>query len=271
VAELLKLSCHLFDVPLGLEYDAPKSIRELPSTDVVARSDELLRDVVVRALAAIRALPGMHVDPFEHGYFLALRPVGSSEEDRVLWPDRMTNRWFGIDEDGRLVVDDETLSRLRIGDLKRAGEAGRLDGAWDDIVLVPPEGLGAGPEILVELLGFLRDVGVDVVAGTTVMGAGRALGRASRAMRDRSARKVAKGWSKRGITRPYTLRSWIDSQAQWKADEVAERLGLFQKSATELLEALGYEFHEGRRVWILGTTKKARARRRRWEHRESSV
>jgi hypothetical protein len=169
------------------------------------------------------------------------------------------------------VVDDETLSRLRIGDLKRAGEADRLDGAWDDIVLVPPEGLGAGPEILVELLGFLRDVGVDVAAGTTVVVAERVFGRARRVMRDRSARKVAKGWNKRGITRPYILRSWIDSQSQWKVDEVAERLGLSQTSATELLEALGYEFHDGKGAWILGTTKKARARRRRWDDRESSL
>jgi hypothetical protein len=213
----------------------------------------------------------MHVDPFEDGYFLALRPVGSSEDDPVLWPERMTNRWFGIDEGGRLVVDDETLSRLRIGDLKRAGEADRLDGAWDDIVLVPPEGLGAGSEILVELLRFLRDVGVDVAAGTTVVVAERVFGRARRVMRDRSARKVAKGWNKRGITRPYILRSWIDSQSQWKVDEVAERLGLSQTSATELLEALGYEFHDGKGAWILGTTKKARARRRRWDDRESSL
>lgn len=255
----LTVGVHDVDWPA---YDRPMKFAAMPRVTVAPQDDVLLRAVLHDAYAQLAPeLTTPDFDPFKIGFFLAFVPDQTADDYPVKWH---FNQWyFGVDAAGYLFNDDRNLARMTVGDLRRSGLSGYIPGNWDRIVVMRPEGLGGG-DFVADLADFLTNVGVDLVASGTMLGSGIVVNRFRRRRNDREARRLAAEWVGRGLSDPYFLREWFDRKGLWTTHEVGQRLGLTSSQAGQLLRSAGYEYVADVGRWSIGTTRRAKRRRRRW-------
>lgn len=267
----------VFNVELGPDYDLSVPYRDLLRTDVRVDDSTPLADVLSGALDSLRQDADL-VPLTDHGYYLAFaRPETDAEP--VAWGFRFQQSYYGVTSDGLLTIHGTNLAGMTIGDLRRAGEAGDVDGDWNRIVIIPPEGLGGPGDLVSPFLDFLAAVGIDLAKDLTVDlakaavigGTGyAAVKRTKDKAGDRPARKAAQAWAARGIAGPWEISRWIDRRDSWDEGVVAKRLGMPTEAARQLLEALGYQPHPKKvATWVVGTTTKAKKRRKQWDKAES--
>jgi hypothetical protein len=258
----------VFNVALGPDYDLPVPYRDLLRTDVNADDSTPLADLLSGALDELRKDADL-VPLTNHGYYLAFaRPAADMEP--VPWGFRFQQSYYGVTSDGLLAIYGTDLSGMTVGDLRRAGEAGEIDGDWNRIVIIPPEGLGGPGDLVSPFLDFLNAVGIDLAAGAVIGGTGYAVKRAKDKVGDRPARKAAQAWAARGIAGPWEISRWIDRRDSWDETVVAKRLGIPTEAGRQLLEAIGYQPHPKKAAtWVVGTTTKAKKRRKQWDKAES--
>lgn len=250
------------------EYDDAQPLNLFPSVTITAEDDEPLRMLINRALVELAAAEDINTERATSlGYFLAFARAAHDPSLPAQW--RFQMQYYGVNQEGLLFVDDEQLRRMTVGDLRRSSENGYLLGAWDQIVVMEPEGLGGPGELVSPFLDFLESVGVDIVAGAVLAGSVKIAATVGREVCDRRARQVIDSWHEHGINGPWVIRRWIDQKRSWPASEVATRLSINQAEAESLLKALGYDYSDRLIEWTVGTTKKAKKRRERWEDAES--
>jgi hypothetical protein len=235
-------------------------LESFPKTTVRVDEAEDLKSVLEGALREIHR--GEDLDPFGLAAWLAF---GDREQASVPKVWAHSSHYWGVTEDGRLIVADWGLEGLTIGDLRRGAESGYFEGAWDHIVVLEPEGLGGPGDFVSPFTEFFSNVGVDLAAGILI-GPVLKIGRRLRQFqRNRRARRVIAGWHRQGLDGPWVLSEWIDRKTSWNAEEVGKRLGLTRQEAESLLEAVGYEYSARLQAWTVGTTEKAQRRRKRWD------
>lgn len=266
---MTKLRVHV--TPFLFDTEAPSEVRpiDLPYIDVQTMDDDALATVLRSGLAEMFHSSDLVEKFVDHGFCIVF-PHTTPMFPIPLYSvqDYGQRPLYGVTEAGRLVIDDLDLDHYTVGDLRRGSEAGYLPEPWDEIVVTQPHGLGGGLDLTTELISFLNGVGVDLVVGGVVLLWRKAAGRVSRSRKQNNLKSLAAEWAANGITEPYDLRAWIDSFPRWSAAEVGHRLGLTKKQATQLLTALGYEYHPELHLWTLGTSVRARSQRKNWEKRE---
>lgn len=211
---------------------------------------------------AVQQIDDDERDPFSHAAWLAFADPTRSTEPSV-W--RTGHKYWGVSADGRLIADGWNLQHLTIGDLRRGWESGYVDGAWNHVVVLQPEGLGGPGDLVSPFAEFFGNVGMEIAVGFISAPLLRAARGIRQRQRDRRARRVIAGWHRQGIDGPWVLTSWIDTKTTWKPDEVARRLGISRQEAESLLEAVGYEYSQRLHAWTVGTSEKAVKRRKRWD------
>ncbi len=142
---------------------------------------------------------------------------------------RASHEYWGVTDDGRLLIDGWGLTDLTVGDLRRGSESGYFEGAWDHIVILDPEGLGGPGDLVSPFTEFLNGVGVELAMGAVLAPIYAAARRVRQSQQDRRARKVVAEWHRHGIDGPWLLSQWIDLKTAWRAEEVATRLGMSRR------------------------------------------
>lgn len=262
------VSVHLHDSSWS-EYDDPRPLDSLPSVTVGCADSSLLSSVIDQALASISAKHFAPAEAVRRGYYLTFATPEHEPSVAAQW--RFQQDYYGVDATGRLFIDDVQLKRMTVGDLARSGRAGYLVGAWDRIVVMRPEGLGGGSpvvDLVAQFVDFLDKVGFELAVGTASTQLGRVAERINTVRGDVRVRKIIRSWDDRGIDRPWEIRRWIDMKTRWDAAEVAKRLRIERTEAESLLRALGFDFEARLDSWTVGTTEKARKRRKKWERAE---
>ncbi|TCK65773.1 hypothetical protein [Curtobacterium sp. PhB136] len=193
---------------------------------------------------------------------------GADAADNV--PRAWTRNWdaygliHGVRADGSVIADGGLMSDLTVADLRRS--AGRFgNGPNTRVIVIAPMGLGDGSYVL-DFGAFLLDHGVDI--GTVAYGAW-ALGR-KRWRKQSTLRKVraaVQTLESGGLSQPWAIRQFIDSEDAWQAANLAKLLRIRPESARQLLLALGYERRRDG-AWVTSETRAARKRRRKWEDSE---
>jgi hypothetical protein len=176
--------------------------------------------------------------------------------------------YWGVAADGTLRAASWWTVDFTVGDVRRAGLAGYLEGRWDHVVVMDPHGLGGAGDMTAAVqifLDFLSQVGVEL--GTTIAVAPLAVlwRRVRRAKHDHRARRLVAGWQRQGLDGPWVLRQWVDSQSTWDASDFAKRLSLTKEQAEAMLEAAGFEYSDRILKWTVGTSKRSARRREQWE------
>lgn len=241
--------------------DGMIALNSLPCVEVRADDGDNLRVVIDDAL---RAIPGMDQTlPTFHAVVLSLPDPAIDPAVPARWLGAQD--YWGVAEDGGLLVEGWELSKMTVGEFRRGVESGYAKGAWDHIVVTHPDGIGGMGDLLSPLVEFLQDVGVELAVGGAATQIGRVKDAAQRLTRDRRARQVVTSWHEQGIQGPWTLTSWIDIKPAWDADEVSRRLKLTLPEAESLLQAMGFEHVRRIDKWTVGTSKKAAKQRRRWD------
>jgi hypothetical protein len=242
-------------------YDDTFALASFPHVEVQAEDGDNLRDVIDEAL---RSMPTMGESlPTVHAVMLAHPDPAIDPATPIEWAG--AHAYWGVAEDGRLLVEGWGLSKMTVGEFRRGAESGYVDGSWDHIVVVHPEGLGGPGDLLSPLIEFLQNVGVELATGAAVTQIGKVKDAAQRLTKDHRARRVVESWHEQGIEGPWTLDAWIGVKSAWDANEVAKRLRLTLAEAESLLHAMGYEYAERLGRWTVGTSKKAIKQRRRWD------
>lgn len=265
---MVTLRVRLFTVEPGPRYDEPLALSDLPRVALEVDDGTPL----AAALLDATKQAGVEADSMltRSGYYLAFPLSDRAANEPVSWGFEIDTEYFGVDQDGHLVLDGPELKRLTVGDWQRARVSGYYPGISEELVLVKPDGLGGPGEFANDLLAFFRDINVNIVA--TVVAARlslRPIATWKQRQDDKRARRVLKGWHQKGIDGPDQIARWVDKKDSWTATEVAERLNITSKGAEEILEALGFEFHQRRSAWVPGTSDAAIERRRRWDGREA--
>lgn len=259
----------VYDAPLLEWWDSAHALDAFPRAVIQADDGDDLLDVLNGALESITSRGGSDPPwgrPLQAGCPVWLDFARSSDDPAAPRTWVTQQYFFGVDLDGKLIVRDWHSLAMTVGDLRRAGESGYLPGDWDQIVILVPEGLGGGGELVSAFVDFLQTVGFETAvgaAGATATAAGQRAAR--RLLYDRRARQVAESWHDQGIEGPWTLTKWVDTKTAWDAAEVAKRLQLGGEEAVSLLEAMGYERSERLGKWTVGTSRKAVRQRQRWE------
>lgn len=134
----------------------------------------------------------------------------------------------------------------------RISEGRGGDGGWWDIAnFLYAHGVDIG-------LSNARDFLISLIIS-------KSIGRLRGSALDRKARSVAQDWVNRSIQSPHQLRNWIDAKSEWTPEEVNKRLFRHKNSvgSVQLLKALGFT-RTARGTYVIGTSKKASRRRRKW-------
>jgi len=258
----------VFNVAYGPEYDEPVPYSSLPRVTVQSDDSKELGDLLRGALDELRRSEKLvNVGPKK--FYMAFVQPGSDNEP-IAWGHRFQQSYYGVSEEGLLSEYSTELLGLTVGDLRRAGQSGDIDGDWFRPVVIPPEGLGGPGDLVSPILDFLNDLGLNIV-GNVALGAVTLVAKPLKdKITDVPARRVARSWQDRGLDHPWKVRCWIDRHDSWNHAKVAKRLGITERSACDLLEALGYVRHPRRPdTWVVGTTKDARKARAKWEKAES--
>ena len=242
-------------------YDDMFALASFPRAEVQAEDGDILRAVIDGALRSIRGL-GQSV-PTLHAVMLSFPDPAIDSANPAKWV--VGHDYWGVAEDGRLLAEGWSLSEMTVGDFRRGAESGYIDGAWDHIVVIHPEGLGGPGDLLSPLVEFLQNVGVELAVGAAATQVERVKDATQRLTKDHRARQVVKSWHEQGIEGPWTLNAWIDVKSAWDATEVAKRLKLTLAEAESLLHAMGFEYAQRLNRWTVGTSKKAIKQRRRWD------
>jgi hypothetical protein len=244
------------------EIDDVFSLQSFRHVEVNAQDDDVLRDVVDNALESLSY--DRSSLPTSLAVWLSFPDQNSDPSTQRRWsPD---SPYWGVAEDGSLLVEGWNLSTMTVGDLLRASASGYLGSrAWDQIVVLHPEGLGGPGDMVSPFLDFLSDVGLELTVAAAATQVERSARVAQRFAKDRRARQVVDSWHEQGIEGPWILTKWIDVKTSWHAAEVAKRLRLSGEEAESLLTAMGYEYSDHLKEWTVGTTRKSIGRRRRWD------
>lgn len=148
--------------------------------------------------------------------------------------------------------------------VERAVEAG-LESYYVSTIRVyaPVGGRGAtgfqAEDFVIWLLGHGVDLGI---AGAFTWAISRIRG--GRA--DRRARRLAHDWDAAGFTGPRVLRIFLERRIRWDIADLCQKLRINRRVARSLLLATGYV--EIGDAWEIGSTWRARRRRRRWIKKE---
>lgn len=266
----IAVTLYIFSAERRSEMDngMEQSLSTMPTVQLSAESNEPFREVVARAIAM--GDPGLETIRYyasnEYAYYVTSPSTGMSDSTPYPWTDlahrQAFDHYFGVAEDGMLVVDDGALRRITLGDLLRGADAGYTQQDWSLIVRVAPMGLGDGTPVT-DLLKFLLDHGVDVAtAGWWIFGFGRR--RRKSARHNELLREIADRWTKGGLYQPWVLRGWLETKREWQAIEVSKRLRITEPAARQLLTALGYERRPGTSIWALGISRRAKRKRKDW-------
>lgn len=259
----------VYDGPMLEWPDSEYALDMFPSATVGANDDEAMLDVLNRALAAVNDGAGSRAPwgrPLALNNPVWLAFVDPADDATAPRKWRTLQYFYGVTVDGRLTVADWYGFTMTVGDVRRAGESGYLSGNWNRVVVLVPEGLGGGGEVVSAFVDFLQAVGFNTAAGlaaTPVIAMGERLRR--RVFNDRRAREVAENWHEQGLDGPWTLTDWVDTKTAWDPAEVAKRLRLTGEEAVSLLKAMGYERSTRLGAWTVGTSKKAVKQRKRWD------
>lgn len=260
----------IFSTPRASEMDSSmeQSIEAMP-TRHVRGAHVKVHDAVVEALRL--ADPSIEtVQYYEQLGTEVLHVVLPGEDAADDEPKAWARNWdaygliYGVRSDGSIIADGGLMSDVTVGDLRRS--AGRFgNGPNTRIVVIAPMGLGDGSYVL-DLGAFLLDHGVDI--GTVAYGAW-ALGR-KRWRKQATLRKVraaAQTLESGGLSQPWAIRRFIDSEDAWRTADLAKVLRIRHESARQLLLALGYERRRDG-AWVTSKTRASRKRRREWEDSE---
>ncbi|MAT17871.1 MAG: hypothetical protein CMF56_04815 [Leifsonia sp.] len=271
----------------SMHFYFPTQIEPYFNTWGIRASVELEPDpgesVISAALSALRDLGGDLAEVAEEMYdykspwhleFNLLR-IGASAADYVSQSDDVPMPYVVRNDYGEysgvLVLAphlSDSYPDATFHDLDVAVEAGYVSAQPTQIVVRLQGGRGGDGPPLSDIVIWLLDHGVDIgitavaeFAAYRLIRSARRRRRTSRA--DRHARFLASEWALRNISRPATLRLWIDTKGEWSASEVADRLTLSTKSAKQLLRAVGYE-EDALATWRPGTSRRSKRRRDVW-------
>jgi len=264
------LDVRIFSTPRASEMDwaMEQSMATMPAHRV-AGSDVRVHDAVVAALA--KADPSIEtVQYYKHlgteVLHVVLPAADAADDDPQPW----TRNWdayglmYGVRVDGGLVADGGLMSDLTIGDLHRS--AGRFgNGSNTRLIVIAPMGLGDGSYFL-DVGTFLLNHGVDI--GTVAVGAwsiGRRHWRKQATLR--RVRAAVRVLEYGGLSQPWSIRQFIDSEEAWQVADLAKLLWIRNESARQLLLALGYERRRDG-AWTPSISRRARKRRQKWEDSE---
>ncbi|WP_146082954.1 hypothetical protein [Rathayibacter sp. AY1E9] len=182
-----------------------------------------------------------------------------------------TSQWpaFGVRGGGEVFKTDLAMGDVTYGDLRRASEAGYVQGAVQVVNLEFNEGLGGG-WVVVDIVKWLLDQGVvllpDLAAGLGIdIGRDVAAKKITRATLERAARLAVRQLSDTGMDAPWALTEFLDTKAVWPQSEVARRLRIDPSTAADLLLASGHVRRQKTADWVRGDSSSAKAKRRRWE------
>jgi len=264
------LDVYIFSEPRASEMDwaMEQSIATMPKWRVQG-GDVRVHDAVVKALSeadtSIETV--QYYGRLGTEVLHVVLPEADEADDQ---PRPWTRNWdayglmYGVRADGGLVADGGLMSDLTIGDLHRS--AGRFgNGANTRLIVIAPMGLGDGSYFL-DVGTFLLDHGVDI--GTVAIGAwaiGRRHWRKQATLR--KVRAAVRVLEYGGLSQPWSIRQFIDSEEAWQVADLAKLLRIRNESARQLLLALGYERRRDG-AWVPSTSRPARKRRRKWEDSE---
>lgn len=144
---------------------------------------------------------------------------------------------FGIDDDGLLVMSHRLLKEISVAEMSRAMDAGYYEGSASDLLYAPAWGFGGNGAWVGDVVQWLADnLETVLVAYAGTKAIDHTLGH-----RDRMVIQLADSWARRRIDSPRALRTWLECKTAWQVREVADRLGLNEEAAEELLRSVGFE------------------------------
>lgn len=238
-----------------LPSDAPVSWRDLPGVSVTAKDDRPLREVFEEALtrfAEVHELSyygGNHKDIHFCPYV--------EEMDANVFEAIERDVLYGVGTEGELILDDEDVAFLRVGDLRRAAESDYAPYDPTRILVYEKhyEGAGGGPDFILAQLyehwEFLAGYGFHY------------LGRLIPALWYRRIRRQARQWQRQGIPDMEYIRGFFAKRDYWTPSQVGKLVSLDDDSAARMLIAMGYiQLDTG--LYVLGVTEEAMEKRERW-------
>jgi hypothetical protein len=232
---------------------------DLPAVSVAAPDDRPLREVFEEAFALFQRDQGLAYHGGHHQTILFSLYAPGFEENVLA---EMTSDWtFGLDPEGRLLLDDDRLERLTIGDVRRAARSGLTD--RDPHRLLAYEVYGeADVGITGTITAFLNEHWEFLVP--YALGAAY---KANAALRNRRIRQQVAQWHRQGIHDPWQIRAFLARRNAWTPAQVAKLVSLDEESAARLLTAMGYlQLDTG--LYVLGQTDEAKKARDDWEKAE---
>lgn len=252
-----------------MDNDSRQSLEGMPCCLISVRDEELLSEVVDRAIDQFDPLgetPSFYLWQRRSrpvpAYYLAFVPDDVPDNQPYAWTSSYTKLFFILDTSGRVSVSARTPGRMTVSDLKYSAAAGHVRGNWSRIVVTTPRGFGdAG--LGGDLATFLLDHGVDLALGGALTGVTAVLRKFRPALALR-ARRTVQDWEIRGVDKPWIVRSFVDSKSEWEISVLSRRLSIPRRSARALLASLGYEERKRSRTWLLGHSSDAKRRRQEW-------
>lgn len=146
------------------------------------------------------------------------------------------NVLYGLDERGRVKMDQPNGDTVTVAEFCRAVSAGHYATSERTLIVTSPGEFGGGPEV-VELVMWIAKEVPWVLAG---LAAGRLTNRHDLAQEERR-QLLATNWAQQRIESPDELRRFVETRPTWYPEALAVRLSLNDEAASRLLEALGYE------------------------------
>lgn len=232
---------------------------DLPTVTVSAPDERPLREVFESAFALFLRDQGLEYHGGYHDTILFSTYAPGFEENVLA---EMSSDWtFGIDTEGRLVLDGDRLRRLTIGDLRRAARSGLTRREADRLVAYEVYGdFSLGPTgTIVAFLNEHWEFLVPYALGAAY--------KANAALRNRRIRQQVAQWHRQGIHDPWQIRAFLARRNDWTPAQVAKLVSLDEESAARLLTAMSYvQLDTG--LYVLGQTDEAKKALDDWKKAE---